>query len=464
MRRSSVMVVAVVLLTSSCGVRASHDEVVRAAGANVAPGGGAPAAGSAGRTDVAGDPTSAGAPAVTTAVAGPDAAGSDVGALGGGLSPAQEAGDPAAANDSLPPIIIGAVGTRSGPVGAVSRDFTVGVQVWVQWINAQGGIAGHQVVYRVVDDGGDPARHRALQQQLVEEEGVIAFVKNFDGLVGASAAEYPTRAGIPVIDTEGASDHVYTSPMFFPVLPAGSSLAQSALHSWAEVAVPAGNTRVALINCAEAQSCTALGQAWREHASDVGFEVVYAASSSLVAPDYTSECLNARSAGADMILVGMDGASAGRIVQSCHRQNYQPLIGLLATSATDSVRTNAQLNGMLVGTYTWAFPSEDTPAMQEFHDAFATFLPGVVPNGTHASGWVAAKAFEAAAQNMPQTPTSQAVLDGLYALNGDDLGGLTYPLTFTPGQTAPRRICWSVVVLQDEQWTAPRGGSLECAS
>ena len=77
-----------------------------------------------------------------------------------------------------PELVIGSVGTLSGPVGAAVGQVTTGVQVWVRFINERGGVRGHRVRLVTADDGGDPARHRAIVQDLVENRHVIALVGN----------------------------------------------------------------------------------------------------------------------------------------------------------------------------------------------------------------------------------------------------------------------------------------------
>jgi branched-chain amino acid transport system substrate-binding protein len=42
------------------------------------------------------------------------------------------------------------------------------LQVWTASINARGGLNGHRVRLIVADDGGDPARSKALVQDAVE--------------------------------------------------------------------------------------------------------------------------------------------------------------------------------------------------------------------------------------------------------------------------------------------------------
>ena len=83
-----------------------------------------------------------------------------------------------------PEVVIGSVGTLSGPAGATIGQVATGVQVWARFINKRGGVRGHPVRLITQDDGGDPARHRAIVQDLVESRHVIAFVGNPEALTG----------------------------------------------------------------------------------------------------------------------------------------------------------------------------------------------------------------------------------------------------------------------------------------
>lgn len=65
-------------------------------------------------------------------------------------------------------------------------------------------------------------------------------------------------------------------------------------------------------------------------------------------------------------------------------------------------------------------------------------------------------------RNLPDRPTSEDVLNGLWAINGDNLGGLTYPLHFPKEQPSPRKSCWGVVVIKDKGFIAPYGSTLTC--
>jgi hypothetical protein len=64
-------------------------------------------------------------------------------------------------------------------------------------------------------------------------------------------------------------------------------------------------------------------------------------------------------------------------------------------------------------------------------------------------GWVATQLFDDAATNVPEPTTSQAILNGLWTIRNDDLGGTTYPLTFVKGQDARQQYCgWLIEIRQ----------------
>jgi len=162
------------LVVAGCGTRRSHDELMLAhqagattsivqdgasAGPSATDGTAAPGTATEGTEDA-----TAGGSTVT--VGGPTAT--------GGGSPTQKNTGPATGST----IRIGVVGTLSGPAGEAFAPMPQAVQVWARWINDHGGLNNHRVEVVVGDDGGDPARHRSIVQEFVEQKRVLAFVAN----------------------------------------------------------------------------------------------------------------------------------------------------------------------------------------------------------------------------------------------------------------------------------------------
>jgi ABC-type branched-subunit amino acid transport system substrate-binding protein len=330
-------------------------------------------------------------------------------------------------------------------------------------VNDRGGLNGHSVKLVTADDGGDPARHRSQVQEMVERDHVVAFVMNQDPFSGRQSVEYHNQVKVPVIGNEGSAEYFYTSLMHFPPSPLSTPLYQAWMASAAQQLVPEGKTKMAIVTCQEAYSCEDMMAVWAGgYAKQVGFDVVYRGRASVAQPDYTAECLNSQSAGANVLLVVFDGASVNRFVNSCTRQGYRPTIVYVQHTVFPNQLEMPGFEGAVVGAQVFPWFASDTPATAEFQEAYRRYAPNTVPFGASAVGWVAAKLFERAAAGMPEPPTAAAVLEGLWSIKGDNLGGLTYDLTFTRGQPAPKRACWFPVRIRNHKFVAPDGTRIQC--
>src|SRR5205807_3498927 len=161
-----------------------------------------------------GAPSAAGSSAEATATTAPKAAAPGAPATRGQPAPAAPTGG------AKSPVAIGTVATLTGPVGAFVKDSVFAVSVWVKTINGKGGVNGHAVRHIVADDGGDPARYNANVRQLVEEQGVVAFIFNTIGFAGGDLS-YVNQKRVPIIGHEAGTELGYASPMVFTPFPAG---------------------------------------------------------------------------------------------------------------------------------------------------------------------------------------------------------------------------------------------------
>ena len=388
----------------------------------------------------------------------------------GGAAQGNEAGVPQipAPNTPAPnggtrtPLIVGTVGTLSGPIGSVVIAGVETIQMWVRAVNGRGGLNGHQVKHIAADDGGDPARHRALVQDFVESKKVLAFVGNPEVLSGASSVEYITQKRIPVLGSEGGGLYFYSSPMYFPQASSGVPLLHALFDGYARGATTKGLKKIALLACIEAPVCRTSRDIWTDDAKKAGLDVVYRADVSLTQPDFTAECLQAQRAGAEMIAPVLVASGITRLGASCNRQDYRPMILIgSATVALDHVN-DPNLDGSAVGLPNFPWFMDDTPGRKEFHAVLAKYGGGKPATAAHANGWVNAKLLERAGARVSEPPTSQSLLEGLWAMNGDDLGGITAPLRFVREQKAPELICSTTVLIENKQWVPVDGGRMSC--
>jgi len=86
-----------------------------------------------------------------------------------------------------------------------------------------------------------------------------------------------------------------------------------------------------------------------------------------------------------------------------------------------------------------------TPASDDFQRAMREYGAGFTKEIGAAQAWAAGKLFEKAAARLPEPPTKEALLLGLWSIKNETLGGLTQPLTFNENQPATIRACWFTV-------------------
>jgi ABC-type branched-subunit amino acid transport system substrate-binding protein len=362
----------------------------------------------------------------------------------------------------LAPIRIGSVGTQGGIVGTTIADSVRGLQAWAAAVNDRGGLACHPVEIVVGDDGGDPARHRALLQEFVEQRGAIAFAQLTAPLSGQSGVQYLESVGVPAIGSEGGSGWFYDSPMYFPQMTSGPALLEATLRVAAPELVGSGATRLGTISCQEAQFCTDADRMWNGGlASEVGLQPVFRRSASLAQPSFISECLAAENAGVQVFAVAMDVNSVTRLAKDCAGQGFRPIYLYALSTLTLNQKDDPNLAGahVVLPLAPWFL---DTPALEEFRGALEQFAPGLKATTVSLEGWTTGKLLEAAGVALPAEPTSQDLLDGLWALQGDTLGGLTGGLTFNQGAPAPPVVCGSLVTIAPGAFESPTGTELRC--
>jgi branched-chain amino acid transport system substrate-binding protein len=332
----------------------------------------------------------------------------------------------------------------------------------VSYINSQGGLDCHPVKYIVVDDGNDPSRNQSLTQQLVEQDHAIAFVAADAPVSGQGSVSYLTQHQIPVIGSETASPWFYQSPLFFPQASSGPLLSRMGIVAPATVARGQGLSRLGLLYCVEAAICSSIASIAPAAAAQAGINLVYSGAGSVVQPDYTSNCLAAQKAGAQVLVMSFDSNSIGRIVRSCSGVNFRPMYATAVSAANIGFASNPLLAGLVLAMPVLPWFVTSNPSIALFHKVLAQYAPGQQPDPGLVVGWVSAMMLRAAARNLPDQPTSQALLQGLYGLKGDDLGGITIPLNFTPGQIAPATFCYWIAQIENGTWVTPNGGARIC--
>ncbi|WP_084671170.1 ABC transporter substrate-binding protein [Sporichthya polymorpha] len=469
---ATAVVCCLALLLAGCGTRRTHDELKTAlvdqfptaAGSQLAPGAvtdpgttpAQPQQPAAPEAPAPGATTAPGAVATTAPGTNPNAGGPKpaattkaqpgAGATGGG------SGRPCTGTEK--PIVLGSVGQQSGIAGAVTMNGPKAVSAWVASVNAAGGLACHQVRYLIADDGGSPAKHAAQVQQLVERDGVIAFVQMNPALSWSGSEKYLVAKKIPVIGTDTSYDMVYNHPNFFPQASSGKYSVQASIGAASTSFSPEAKANFGVLSCQEIAACTYLADNAKSLADLFGLTLKYSGRVSITQPDYTSVCVAAKNAGVKGLFVILDANSVHRFARSCTSVQYKPQIITPGTGVTPSMTGDPNLEGFFQSLMVAPFTDPSIPGVKEMKSVLTRFAPGLDHSGQTAVGWVSAKLVEHASQFFPakDSLTSADVLASMYRVKNFTAGGMTAPLTYTQGENAKPFVCWASTTIRNGAW------------
>jgi branched-chain amino acid transport system substrate-binding protein len=376
--------------------------------------------------------------------------------------PASAGASSAPSSSSAPtgtPIVIGNIGSYSGPTSSNSGGYQAGLNLWRDYINAHGGINGHPVVIKSVDDAGDPTKALTLVKGLVQNDKIVAMLAPASAALGWQ--QYVSDAGIPAITASG----------YYGIVPGLTFAAETSLdtndQTQAIMAKKAGATSYGYVYCSEIAACQKGKEANQRYAAKYGLKYSsYSASGS--APDYTAICLSMKNAKVDAVALDAFPATSARLVADCARQNYHPIYVTVGVAITPEMTTNKNFDGILVSLIDFPWLATDNAAEKTFHDAIQQFNPGLVNqsadyNANLSATWAAAMTFTKAAEAATDPTSSADLVKGLGTITNDNMGGLTPPLTFGSPTLAsnpkayvqPNTTCFFVIQSKGGTWVRP---------
>jgi branched-chain amino acid transport system substrate-binding protein len=361
------------------------------------------------------------------------------------------------------PYKLGVICSCSGTNAATLTSMSNILDAWSASVNAAGGIGSHPVQLFTADDSQNPGTAISAVTKMVEQDHVIAIidVSNVDAAIGS----YIASVKVPVIGGNLDSDLFTSNPYFFTAGGTTNGIPPGIVAA----AKTAKVNKLGVLYCSGVPICAELPPALKKIGGPAGVSVSYSGAIPNAAPNYTAPCLAAEQSGANGLFIASGAPQTLAVTESCTAQGYKPTYIAAESSLGNSSLSNPNINGA-VGEITNLSTSDTAnPEINAMDQALNTFQPGLLSSAEFSPGssmlWAAGQLFEAAARagHLGDNPTPAQVLDGLYALKGETLGGLTAPLTFTKGKPTSLR-CWFYYQVKDGKFTNPFGSSPTCAS
>ena len=107
------------------------------------------------------------------------------------------------------PILIGTSLSLTGDFSADGQAFERGYKLWVKEINKSGGLLGHKVTLKIVNDNSDPGTVTTNYTQLISADHAAFVFGPFSTLLTAPAAQVAARYHYAFIEGAGGGPSVF---------------------------------------------------------------------------------------------------------------------------------------------------------------------------------------------------------------------------------------------------------------
>jgi branched-chain amino acid transport system substrate-binding protein len=319
-------------------------------------------------------------------------------------------------------ILIGQTSGFSGPVAAGVKETTDGAKLWIDAVNARGGVNGQRIELISLDDKFEPPLAAANAKKLIVERGVVALFLNRGTPHSEAIRPLLDEYRVPLIapSTGAMVLHKPVHPLIFNVRATYQREAEKAVQHLATI----GTTRIAVLHVDDSFGTDAAAGAAKGFA-EARQQPLIVAKFNRAKPEFKDIAADIAKKDAQAVLFFGSGQAVVDGMRAIRSAGSKAQVVTLSNNASGGFVK--LLGDMARGTIvTQVFPNERAtavPFVKEATDlAKAKGLPGISP--AMLEGFAAAKVLVEGLQRAGLKPTRDSLTAALNSINGFDLGGL----------------------------------------
>ena len=315
-------------------------------------------------------------------------------------------------------IMLGQTAAQSGPQAPIGAS-KWGLEAFIGWANAKGGIGGKKLGLVSYDDGYQPAQTTALDKKLVYEDRVFAIVGSIGSPTTAAVYKTLNEAHVPLISM-GSGSPIFYEPGLTYVFPSWPIYTTDGETMGAYVKKHFAGQPTAVIYQEDGFGKPILAGI-KKALGKVDVEIPYVPSQ----VDFSSAVIKLKSQGIKVAMLATIATSGAQILNQMDSLDYHPT-RILTSSACGYGGIFGTIKS-LEGTYCTAFlppPESSDPKWKEFAEAMAKYAPGHAPDIYAAWGWLAGQVTYAGLSKIKGPITRDALVAQLETLrNFDTIAG-----------------------------------------
>jgi branched-chain amino acid transport system substrate-binding protein len=364
------------------------------------------------------------------------------------------------------PYKVGYMADVTGPGANTWAPTLEGFRLYVQYINARGGINGHPIQLVSADNRSDASLAAAQAKKFIESDRVHIILQSSASVTQQPVIEQAQSAGVPFVIVEVGCPSAAFPPnpqrnVFCPLL--APQYDNEAFVRFIKAQADKLGRPVKVVGVAYDVPSSRSGVEYGiRRAQELGLEVV----DQIVVPvrgyDHNAIASRIISKGADWVFGwGTWEHTGGPLLEALRRQGWQGGFVAPPLSIAESEMARMKDDKMFTGRHV-VMSFDDVPGMRDLKDAYQRF-GATFPPDRLIWGWVAGMMAVAAFERCGWPCTPQQLTEVMQALSVDTKGITGAPIVFTPtdhvGQPLYRFYAWDraqgrLAIVQD--WTSIR--------
>ena len=317
-------------------------------------------------------------------------------------------------------IVIGAIGPLSGAASTYGQSVKNGAEVFLDKVNANGGINGKQVVLKFEDDEADPTKAINAYDKLVNQDGVKLLLGAVTSGSANAVGPNATADRIPIITPSGTETNLTTTGGEYVFRTCYIDATQGEVIAKYATENLEAKTMAILYN-KDSDYSIGIAEAAKEQFESNGGTVVEYVSYNDGDKDFSAQLTNIKSSNPD-VLVLPDYYSVVPVIADQARKIgiTSQLMGGDGWDSPELVKIggDAVEGALFVNHYS---PDDSDPEVQEFVNSYKEKF-GQTPDAFAALSYSTLQLFEEAITNAGSTD-GEAVRDAIKNINVDTISG-----------------------------------------
>lgn len=310
------------------------------------------------------------------------------------------------------PYVIGVSAAMSGPAAGTYAGQVEGMKIYIDRVNAKGGIKGRPIQFVILDDQGQPSRAASNVRRLLSQDNAVLIVSTSVSSTFAPIIADATRAGVPVLFA-GSVCPKETIPPAAPLLfcSTGFSSTHDSVAMMDIIRKHYGtNLKVGFAGMGIPISRAGLEEAERV-AKKYGMTTVGTEIAPPGTVDYTSYATKLKQAGADVVVSWAPWSVEIGIYNALRKLGWEGrYIATQLAETEEEMVTLKDPNLVVIGANSMLL--EALPANKEISEAVKASGPQLSPEKV-TEGWIGGMVVEAALSKIQGNVTAAAVQSAL---------------------------------------------------